>query len=285
VRRSLGGYGDPGTSIIPPIYKALHFDPGGSARTFDISAANALLDQAGYPRGSGGIRRLKDGKPFKLRLLGRSNSPSSQQAVQNVAGWLKQIGIDVRTKIISEDSLTEIIGQGNYDLFEWGWVVEPDPNYQLSTFTCQARSYKQGGTVYANLSDSFYCNPAYDKLYTKQARQIDPAQRAETVRQMQQMLYDDAPYVVTYYYNNLEAYRSDRWTGLTPQPSPDGSLLFQYGIYSYLSVRPVTSRTGTGNGPATALLVVGGIGGAVAVAAGAGVLAARLRRRTADDVE
>ena len=33
-------------------------------------------------------------------------------------------------------------------MFEWGWVVEPDPDYQLSTFTCASRvSYKDGGTI------------------------------------------------------------------------------------------------------------------------------------------
>ena len=40
---------------------------------------------------------------------------------------------------------------------------------------------------------------------------------------MQKMLYDDAPYIVTVYYDNLEAYRTDRFTGFQPQPDPDGS--------------------------------------------------------------
>ena len=78
-------------------------------------------------------------------------------------------------------------------MFEWGWVVEPDPNYQLSTFTCANRSYKDGGRSTPNLSDSFYCNPEYDALYASRRTQIDPAERAETVKQMQQIVYDDAP--------------------------------------------------------------------------------------------
>ena len=99
-----------------------------------------------------------------------------------VAGWLKDVGIEVKPKIVSEDSLTEIIGEGKFDMFEWGWVVEPDPNYQLSTFTCANRSYKDGGNIYANLSDSFYCDKQYDALYAQQAEQIDPA-RARRDRQ------------------------------------------------------------------------------------------------------
>ena len=110
-------------------------------------------------------------------MLGRSSSQNSKQSVEFVTGWLKDVGIAVKPKIVSEDSLTEIIGEGKFDMFEWGWVVEPDPNYQLSTFTCAKRSYKDGDSTLANLSDSFYCNPAYDALYAKQATQTDPAGR------------------------------------------------------------------------------------------------------------
>ena len=66
---------------------------------------------------------------------------------------------------------------------------------------------------------------------------------------MQQILYDNAVYVVTFYYDNLEAYRSDRFTNVQPQPVPNGSLIFQYGTYTYRNVTPVTEATaGQGTG-------------------------------------
>jgi peptide/nickel transport system substrate-binding protein len=301
VDRVLGGYGDPGSSFIPPLYKALHYDPGATAYTFDPEKAKTLLDEAGYKEGPDGIRTMPGGgKKLTFRLLGRSSSQTSQQSVQFVSGWLEDVGIEVKPKIVSEDALTEIIGEGNFDLFEWGWVVEPDPNYQLSTFTCANRSYKDGGNVYANLSDSFYCDKQYDALYAQQGEQIDPAQRAETVKQMQKMVYDSAAYIITFYYDNLEAYRSDRFTGLQPQPDPDGSLLFQYGTASYQSVRPVTAEDaavddtgGAGAQPAASAaddesgsgLLVGGLVVGLLVLAGAGFAVARGRRRPQHDVE
>ena len=182
---------------------------------------------------------------------------------------------------MSEDALTEIIGEGKFDMFEWGWVVEPDPNYQLSTFTCANRSYKDGGNIYANLSDSFFCDKQYDALYAQQAEQIDPAERAATVKEMQKIVYEQAPYVITAYYNNLEAYRSDRFTGFQPQPSPDGSLLFQYGTHSYQSLRPVTAEdaknSGTGAGGDNAAAADdGGTSSSVVIA---GIVVASDRRR------
>ena len=61
---------------------------------------------------------------------------------------------------------------------------------------------------------------------------------------MQQIIYDAVPYVVTYYYDNLEAYRSDRFTGFVGQPEGSGSLLFQYGTYSYENVAPISADGG-----------------------------------------
>ena len=133
--------------------------------------------------------------------------------------WLSQIGIEVKVKIVSEDTLYEKVGNGDFDMFEWGWVVEPDPDYQLSTFTCDQRSTEDDGTIFAGLSDSFYCDAEYDKLYQEQKLETDQAKRAEIVKAMQQMLYDSNAYVVTVYYDNPTAYRSDRWTNFTPQPS------------------------------------------------------------------
>lgn len=286
VDRALGGYGSPGTTIIPSLYDRLHLEPADPYE-FDLDEANRILDEAGYALGSDGVRVMPDASQrLSFRLFTRQESPSSQTSVQFIAGWLADIGIETDVQVVSEDTLTEIIGNGEFDLFEWGWVVEPDPDYQLSTFTCGSRSYVEEGVTYANLSDSFYCNPEYDALYAQQARQIDLDERADTVREMQQMLYDDVPYVVTYYYDNLEAYRSDRFTNFAPQPDPDGSLLFQWGAYSYRSVEPVSAAESGGDsedGSGTTVTIVALA--AVAVAAVGGFLFLRSRRQPADEVE
>ena len=62
---------------------------------------------------------------------------------------------------------------------------------------------------------------------------------------MQQILYDDWPYAVTYYYDNLIAYRTDRFEGFLPQPDPNGSYLFQYGTWTYENLKPVAAARGS----------------------------------------
>ena len=285
VEKVLGGHGSVGSTLIPPMYADWHLSPPNEV-SYDPDKARSLLDAAGYPLGPNGVRQDATGAPLKFRLFGRSDKAASKKAVEFIKNYLADIGVETTVTLIAEDALTEKIGQGEYDMFEWGWVVEPDPGYQLSTFTCDKRSYEDGGTIVANLSDSFYCNPEYDKLFAAQSTETDPAKRVEIVKQMQQILYDDWPYAITYYYDNLVAYRSDRFEGFVPQPAPDGSYLFQYGTWTYENLKPVTatglSRAGGGSSSA----VIGGIVAAAAVLGALALLVLR-RRRTAgaDDRE
>ena len=291
----LGGLGSPGSTIIPPIYANLHLDPANPV-TYDPEKAKSLLDAAGYKVGSDGVRVAPDGSRLSFRLFGRSDSSTSKKSVEFIKGYLAAVGIEVEVSNLGNSPLTEKIGEGNYDMFEWGWVVEPDPDYQLSTFTCGKRSYKDGGNIYADLSDSFYCNPAYDALYEQQSGETDAAKRAEIVKKMQQMVYDDAPYVVTFYYDDPQAYRSDRFTGFVPQPAPNGALLFQYGTWSYENMTPVSAATATPEPGATSAADVTSTSGtswglilavivAVIVVGGIGLGIARSRSGGSDDRE
>ncbi len=280
-------YGTPGSTIIPPLYEALHLQPA-TPFDFDPARAGELLDEAGYPLGADGKRVGPDGEPFTLRLLGRQESLTSTQTVQFVQGWLEELGITIDTTIVTEDTLIELNGEGRFDLFEWGWVVEPDPDYQLSTFTCAQRSSEEDGTIYAGLSDSHFCNEEYDDLYAQQALETDPAKRAEIVKAMQQIVYDEAPYAVTFYYDLLQAYRSDRFTNFVQQPKDSGPLLFQFGTWSYQSMTPAgaqdeqaaESSSSTGVSPA----LLAGLG-ALVVAGIAGIVLISRRRSTDEDTE
>ena len=244
VDKVLGGQGQPGTTIIPPLYPQWHLDPANQYG-YDPVKAGQLLDAAGFPIGDDGVRADAEGNRLSFRLLYRTESEdsSSQKSSEFIQAYFKEIGVEVKLKGVTEDSLYEIVGQGNFDMFEWGWGVEPDPNYMLSTFTCANRSYEDGGSIYANLSDSFYCNPEYDKLFDQQAAETDFTARQAIVKTMEQMLYDDAPYIITYYANGLEAYRNDRFTGWVKQPKDTGTLIYQWGTWSYFDVAPVSAAT------------------------------------------
>jgi peptide/nickel transport system substrate-binding protein len=295
IEKAYQGAGQPGSVLIPPGYKDWHWEPPEEdAFTFDIDKADQLLEEAGYARGSDGKRLMPDGSEFgKLRLFARSESTVSTTVMDFFAEWLGELGIDSEITVMESNKLTNVILDGEFDAFEWGWYVEPDPDSMLSYMTCDQR----GGW-----SDSWYCNEEYDALYSEQNGATDVTVRQEAVSRMQEILYYDSPYLITAYTSISEAYRSDRWACFQPQPDPGGILLIQYGVKNYLSLRPadeagdcdgVESALGAGQkagggggdsdegGGSPALMIGGGVLlGALVL--GGGAWAMRRRASTAD---
>jgi peptide/nickel transport system substrate-binding protein len=113
---------------------------------------------------------------------------------------------------------------GNYDIYMWGWVGDPDPTSLLNFF----RTEEIGGS-----SDSYYSNPRYDELFELQRAEADPVQRLAYLDEMQQLTYDQAPYHILYYDSELHAYRTDKFGGWQNQPEENGTPLFGYGPFGY----------------------------------------------------
>jgi peptide/nickel transport system substrate-binding protein len=67
-------------------------------------------------------------------------------------------------------------------------------------------------------SDSGYHNAEYDQLYLDQQQIVNKDERQKMVWQMQEMVYNDRPYIVLYYEKVLQAYRSDRFQGFVASP-------------------------------------------------------------------
>jgi peptide/nickel transport system substrate-binding protein len=184
---------------------------------------------------------------------------------------MKQIGIDMKLIPVSENKAYDLWGQGDFDAYIWDWGGDPDPDFILSIFTTDQC---------LDWSDGCYSDPKFDAMYAKQKTILDPEERRAYVAKMQEYIYEQVPEVVTVYENDLQAYRSDRWTGFTPVPAPDGYLLFGWGPYSYITMKPVVGSTETtdteGISTSTWLIVIAGI----VVIAGGIIL---IRRRKGDE--
>jgi peptide/nickel transport system substrate-binding protein len=242
-----------------------HYEPTEEElQTFDLDAANSLLDEGGYEDTDGdGVREMPGGgEPLEFRYFVRSEENATVTTSEFVSEWLAEIGIATDVKSLTDTKLTDVIYEGKYDMFHWGWYPDPDPDFILSVMSCGQRP--PDGVW----SDSFYCNEEYDQMYEEQKTLIDIEERAEVVKEMQQMVYNDAPYAVLYYDQTLQAYRDDRWTGFTPQPSDGGDLLASYGPHGFVSIEPLSAESQE----AAARESAGGIPAAVWVAIVAGLV-------------
>lgn len=210
------GFAEPGGSVVPPADGPWH-DPSVKPETFDLTLANQMLDQAGYPKGSDGIRVANGHKMAYTVVFPKDQQGAGDRAFQIIQSDFRQIGVQLQQKVedpsAAFDSITAPSSKYlTNDMGMWAWVVDPDPDFILSVFTCGQ---------YASLSDSGYCNPQYEALYKKQASMIDQAARRQVVYQMQQMLFNERPYIVYAYPDIVEAHAKN-WAGFVQ--SPQGAL-------------------------------------------------------------
>jgi len=251
------GFAAPADTIINANYYPANADyhwtpPADQAYTFDLEKAKAALDAAGYKDNDGdGIREYK-GKPIRLRLYARSESPESQNAGKLIAGWFRDIGLDIQYQVIDDGALADkqyntVDGQyaPDFDMFLWGWGGDVDPNFILSVFTT--------GSI-QNWSDCAWSNKEYDKLFLEQQTTIDLQKRVDIIRRMQQIIYKESPYIPLVYPKDLECANVAKWTGWTRSPAKSGLWWYNVMPDTYLNLKPAEQGEQGGGGTNTALI-------------------------------
>ena len=268
--------------LLPQFYKSFYEQPADDY-PLDVEKAKQILDDAGYKPGGDGIRSKGDVK-LSFNLAVRSESPENIQMAKLVKEMTKPIGIDFKVQVMSVDKLTEITTQKkngkqapDFDTFIWGWGGDPyDPSTLLNLLTTKA--------IGSATSDSFYSNPEYDKLYDAQAGEFDQATRQATVKQMIAISQRDLPYLVLTVDPILQAYRTDRLSGVTRScPQPQGDIFcdqVSYGPVLALGPPVAAKAVSTSSDGGSGVLWI-----VVAIAAVALVLALVFFRRRRKDRE
>jgi peptide/nickel transport system substrate-binding protein len=236
------GYGEPATTLVPAIYDFWHLKlPASEIREFNPAKARQILDEAGYKDDGSGIRKSPEGKPLSFSLIARSEAPESVPRCQLIKEWLKDIGIEVTLEVLDDGALTDrIYDNADFDMFNWGWYVDVDPTSILRIMTTDQIFW---------WNDCFYSNPDYDELFYLQQTQMDLKERQATIREMQRILYEDAPYIMLVYDPELQAYRTDKFEGWVRTPD-DGPVILTHSIKTYENLRPIekTTPVDPGNG-------------------------------------
>ncbi|HLQ53048.1 MAG TPA: ABC transporter substrate-binding protein [Streptosporangiaceae bacterium] len=233
VEVALAGRGIPGSVILPAGLGEWHLDiPAAQQYNANPGKAKALLDAAGYiDRNGSGVRSAKDGKPLSFRLIAIENTSVDVAAAQLFRDACAKVGIQLNLTTLDVNTLGATVYNAkapNWDIFVWGWDSGVyDPDYMLGVPLC---------SQIGSNNDVYYCNRHYDQLYNEQATELNHARRLALVHEAQQFYYDDAAYIVMWYQNQLQAYRTDTWTGWTPIT---GGMIENFTRDNYLKVRPV----------------------------------------------
>jgi len=230
-------------SIIPSVYGPYFASEDLPMAQFNLTKANQILDQAGYKRGSDGIRVSPSGVRLSYRFYIYNGFPEMVRGAQIIKQWWNQIGVDITYSAMEGGTLWDTVANPPYDwdLAVWGWTVH-DVSSIIYSYTSAAVGV---------FSSSGLADPAYDAMYQAQLTATNETQRIAIVHNIQTYMLENAVEITLFYQTVPSIYWSSKWTGAVFQPWGAFNL---YGQNSemFLYLQPVSSTTSaTTMAPAT----------------------------------
>jgi peptide/nickel transport system substrate-binding protein len=163
---------------------------------FNVDKANQLLEEAGWKRGSDGIR-AKDGKKLKLVFQTSINAPRQKtQAIVKQA--CQKAGIDIELKSVtpsvyfSSDVANPDTARKFYSdiqMYTIGSPSVPDPDRFMQQFVSWEIASKDNKWQGSN--PTRWRNEEYDKIYRAAQGELDPVKRAALFIKMNDMAVED----------------------------------------------------------------------------------------------
>ena len=206
------GKGTPGLTLIPNGL-GMWFNNSLQDYEYNPAKANKILDDAGYsarPYSQPNRCAVPDcpsGSPImNFRMYWPSDSVDAPRMAELLAGMWKEIGVGLYPQAIDPDALTALCCPAfDFDIMLWGWGSDPDPNLLLNVMRTES--------IATGSSETGYSNARYDALYEQQSVELDLKKRQALVWEMQRQVHEDAVYIIPYYEMQVQAVRTDRFTG------------------------------------------------------------------------
>ena len=188
-------YGRTGVATASFLNNPPRFRSKNTKWEFNIDKANALLDAAGWKRGSDGVRE-KAGK--KMRFVHQTSINATRQKTQAI---LKQAcakaGIELELKSVTGSVYfsSDVANPDTYGKFYADMqmytttMTQPDPGRFMDQYTTRELSHK--GNKWQGRNIARYRNAEYDRMQEQTESELDPVKRAALFIAMNDLLYRD----------------------------------------------------------------------------------------------
>jgi peptide/nickel transport system substrate-binding protein len=215
-------YGRGGQAVETLLVSPSNYQSDHPAPAFDLKAAAATLDGAGWVDTDGDGIRDKDGASLRL-LFQTSINPVRQQAQAIVKAALDSIGFKVELKNIDSsiflgpvEGTTETRRQFYADLEEYAFSNKsPDPTVYMAGWTCDEFAQKANNWSKSNFAR--YCDQTYDGLFAKARSELDPETRVELFKAMNDRLIDEVAVIPLVHLADISG-RSSTLSGVALTP-------------------------------------------------------------------
>lgn len=159
--------------------------------TYDLEKANKLLDDAGFKKGSDGIRK-KDGKEFSFTLTAPKTDEVRVKIASYLASQFKKLGVNVKVEALDWNAI-EI---DKCDAFVLGWGSPYDADDH--TYKLFHSSQIEGGNNFGA-----YSNAKVDELLEKARTTENKSERKNLYNEFQKELVSDPPFNFNVYLKAL----------------------------------------------------------------------------------
>lgn len=184
-RAAWHGVGHPISSLLSPA--TIGYWPGSQEveYKYDPERAKALLDEAGWTVGAGGVR-TKDDQPLELTLITFSNIDQWRRAGEIIQAQLGAIGIRVHLETAEVGATYDRARVGDFDIgiFRNTWWLGHPYLFFLS------HSVNIGSSNYA-----LWGNPELDNNLEVAQNSLDPAEREHALNEAQRITIESAVWV------------------------------------------------------------------------------------------
>lgn len=188
VRYRLRGTADLAHALLPASHWAGLAD--GPRYEFSPEKAEALLDEAGFPKPPGGGPRLR--LQYKT-----SQNKDALRNIEVIRENLSRVGIAVNVQPYEWGTYFEQIKRGDFQLYSLSWVGVADPDFYYNVF--HSRETPESG----GRNRGRYASAEVDALLERGRAELDPARRAGIYRELQRILARDLPYLPLWHDRNV----------------------------------------------------------------------------------
>jgi peptide/nickel transport system substrate-binding protein len=192
----------------------------------NITKARALLTQAGYTPGPGGIF-AKNGQPLTLELSTNTANVTRRLVQTQVQAMLQAAGIDAPIKNYPGNLFLATYGQGGvlsngrYDLAIYGWIAGIDPD-DHSLYGCN--QVPPRGANYSR-----YCSAAMEAAQAAALASYERAPRKKAYFTVQELIATEVPELIVWYARTPQATNPD-FKGFAPNPVNEAWNAYQWEI-------------------------------------------------------
>jgi peptide/nickel transport system substrate-binding protein len=167
---------------------------------FDLAKAKSLMKEAGYENG------------FECTMIAPNNRyVKDEKIAEAVVQMLAKINIKVNLKTMPKAQYWDEFDAKVADMQMLGWHSDTEDSGNFTEFLLMCIDTETG---YGAYNSGVYCNARVDELTIAAQSETDLDKRAELLKEVEQILYDDAAFIPLHWQNH--SYAGKKNVGIDP---------------------------------------------------------------------